>query len=129
MNKKIFFILIIILILTGCTTNDNRPKDVRPELWNEAKEIYQMISNRMKNGEDITDQQKEKTMFFLRKYCNNDELNATEKYIVYTILELEKASIAYKIGVSENNKELINKALKVYLHTEEEAKAIFEPKK
>ncbi len=93
------FLLIFILlsILTGC--GDNKPDDIRQEIWDEVKNRFLSLDKKMQQGEKLEANDFKQLTLFITKY-NIEDLTISEKAI---LLAISKMAIAkYNIDYNKS---------------------------
>ena len=81
-------------ILTGC--GDNKPDDIRQEIWDEVKNRFLLLDKKMQQGEKLEANDFKQLTLFITKY-NIEDLTISEKAILSAIskMAIAKYNIDY----------------------------------
>lgn len=96
------FMLVITVVFSGC--GNNKPDDVRQEIWDGVKNYYKLITQKIDNDEKMTQEEHDKLLLFLTKYHpDKEETTDTEKILLYYISEMAKIKELMDFGITELN--------------------------
>jgi hypothetical protein len=100
LNKIVVLIIlmfILMVIFGGC--GDNKPDDIRQEIWDEVKNRFLLLDKKMQQGEKLEANDFKQLTLFITKY-NIEDLTISEKAI---LLAISKMAIAkYNIDYNKS---------------------------
>lgn len=100
----VLMILMFIISIILCSCSDNKPDDVRQEVWDGVKNYYKLITQKIDNDEKMTQEDHDKLFLFLTKYHPDTiETTKTEKILLYYISEMAKRKELMDLGITELN--------------------------
>ncbi len=128
MFKNILLIITSILLLTACATDMSTPTDIRPELSQDAKELYNLIDKRFKDAQDLTIADTQKMNIFSEKYINNEELNEQEHTLALLVMEMIFSTHDNYLARQSGDDQMSEKTLKRFIESSEKVKSILDLK-
>ncbi|MGE7949346.1 hypothetical protein [Lysinibacillus sp. NPDC093688] len=91
-------LLVMVLIISACSSNSNNPENVKEEVWNDSIQYTLLMKDSLNNNEFL-EGFNESINAFIEKYDKNSTIE--EKEILDNLKELQKIYLTTKvIGIS-----------------------------